>query len=111
LSYTEILAIILGGGSVAAIVSGFMQLVLWKLNRKAHIEDKLDNANKHIEQALKAMLHDRIKWLGKTYITNGYISTEDLRDIIDMHVCYHDMRGNGLLDNIMRQVQALPIRK
>ena len=111
MNHGELLAVILGAGAATAVISGAIQIVLWKLNRRVSKEDKSDTTNKHIERALKVILHDRIKWLGKHYITNGYITTEDLRDLIDMHVCYHDLKGNGLLDNVMKQVKALPIRK
>ena len=107
----EILVIILGSGATAASVTGLLQIMLWKLNRRAAVEDRADGSHKHMECALKAILHDRIKWLGKAHITQGDISTEDLRDLIDMHVCYHELKGNGLLDNVMKQVKMLPIRK
>ena len=107
----DIFALILGGGAVAAIISGVVQIVLWKLNRKALKADKADGALTHLERAIRTLLHDRIKWLGKAYIRAGEVTTEDLRDLIDMHDCYRGLNGNGLLDNIMKQVKALKIKK
>lgn len=108
----ELIAIILGGGCTAAIVSGIVQLVLWKLNRKAAKEDKESDYEKHIKKAVCVILYDRIKYLGRHHIGEGYITAEDLQDIMNMHKCYHDdLDGNGFLDSVMKQVKALPIRK
>ena len=37
---SELLTVILGGGISAAVVSGFVQIVIWRMNRKASQEDK-----------------------------------------------------------------------
>lgn len=108
----ELLMAILGGGASAALVSGFVQMVIWKLNRKATKEDSEDKSDKHIKTALKLLMHDRIKYLGKCYISEKSIDAEDLRDLMAMHKCYHDdLYGNGFLDSVMAQVKTLPIRK
>ena len=36
----EIWVVALGGGFAATIVSGLIQIVMWKLNRKAALDDK-----------------------------------------------------------------------
>ena len=108
----ELVAVILGGGVTAAAVSGVVQILLWRMNRKASKEDTTDKTDKHVKTALKLLMHDRIKYLGKCYISEKSIDSEDLRDLMEMHRCYHDdLNGNGFLDNVMVQVKALPIRK
>lgn len=108
----ELLAIALGGGMAAAIVSGIIQIVMWKLQRKAELEDKSKKNDDYVKTALKILMQDRIKYLGKRYIINGSIDAEDLRDLMEMHKCYHDdLDGNGFLDNVMAQVKKLPIHK
>ena len=110
MSSGELLAIVLGCGGFTALVSGVIQIRLWRLNRKATKEDKSDDYNKHLVAGIRAILHDRIKQLGKKHIASGFISTEDLRDIDAMHECYHDLKGNGFLDVVIKQVKALPIK-
>ena len=60
---------------------------------------------------VRILLYDRIKLLGKSYIERGYITPEELKDLIEMHKVYHDaLNGNGFLDTIMDQVRSLPIK-
>ena len=95
------------GGFAGVIASEIMKVVVWKLNRKAFKEDKNDSAITRFERALCVILLDRIKWLGRDYISKGCISTEDLRDLMEMHNCYHDdLNGNGFLDNVVKQVKV-----
>ena len=102
----ELWTAVLTGGVAAALVSGIFSIVLWKMNRKATKEDKADDT----KVALRILLYDRIKHLGRDYIERGYISSEDLEDIITMHRVYHDnLNGNGFLDSVMAQVKNLPI--
>lgn len=108
----ELLTVILGGGISAAVVSGFVQVLIWKMNRKAAKEDKANDKDDHVKKALCVLLYDRIKYLGRCFIEDGSISPDDLEDILKMHQIYHDdLDGNGFLDNLMKQVVALPIRK
>ena len=105
-------AIIFSCSASAAAVSGVVQVILWKLNRKAAKEDKETTFEKHIKSAVCVILYDRIKYLCRHHIGHGFITAEDLEDIIQMHQVYHDdLNGNGFLDNLMRQVQNLPIHE
>lgn len=102
----EMWTAVLTGGVAAALVSGLFQVVLQKMNRKATKEDKADD----IKVALRILLYAEIKTLGKQYIERGYITSEELEDIIAMHRVYHDnLHGNGFLDKLMEQVLSLPI--
>ena len=125
----NVLYMILGGAVGAAFVSGIFEILKWYLNRRAKQSD--DSATSQLAycaargeeisgikstvEALRVgnriILYDRIKHLGKTYISQREISAEDLEDIIAMHCCYHDdLEGNGFLDDLMKQVRALPIK-
>ncbi len=108
----ELLLTIVGGGSIAAVVSGFVQIILWVLNRKAKKQEKETDYEKHIKNAICVILYDRIKYLGRHHIGEGYITVEDLEDLMKMHISYHDdLDGNGFLDSLMNQVKSLPKRK
>lgn len=121
--------VVLSGASGAAIFAGIFSLFTWLLNRKAakadkaeerkrQAEEKVAMADKNLNQkvdalcvAVRELLYDRIKHLGKSYLDRGYISTEELEDFINMHKIYHNtLEGNGFLDEIVKQVKALPIR-
>lgn len=102
----DILIALIGGGVASAIVGGIFSVIMWRLNRNATKEDKGDD----IRCGLRMILYVEIKQLGKTYIARGSIHGEELEDILAMHRVYHDkLGGNGFLDNLMRQVEMLPI--
>ena len=106
----ELLTAILAGSVGAAIVGGIFSVIMFKLNRKAEKEDKQESKEDDLTSGLRILLYDRIKHLGKSYITRGYITTEELEDLLLMHKIYHDnLKGNGFLDSLMGQVKQLPI--
>ena len=113
----------------AGIVAGLFGIWQWRLNRKAHKEDKAADAKivncaargEEIKQLQKTvdnlvvanrmMLYDRIKHLAKTYIKRGYITVEEYEDLKRMHKVYHnEMNGNGFLDGLMDEVEELEKR-
>ena len=125
----EFLKTFLGGAGGAALVAGLFALIQWKLNRKAQEEDKAANTKvaecatrgeelKELTRmvgvlcvANRTILYDRIKHLGKSYISRGYVTVEELEDLTHMHSVYHDgdkLNGNGFLDSLMETVNKLP---
>lgn len=126
---SEALTIILGGAAGAAFFTGMFSIVQWLLNRWAKKKDTADERRvdecaargEEIKDlkvgvdasnaACRVLLYDRIKHLAKTYIARGYITAEELEDLIAMHECYHTtLNGNGFLDDLMAQVRRLPIK-
>lgn len=102
----DILIAIISGGVASAIVGGLFSVILWRLNRNAAKEDKTDS----VKVALRVLLYDRIKHLGKSYLARGSIHGEELEDLIAMHKVYHnELEGNGFLDELMEQVRHLRI--
>lgn len=128
----DILVGILGGCGVAGGIFTIIQMCMkrkWeKEDRKEGKADKLDEVNKqlatltaqtktlidevsHLKKANKAILSDRIKWLGTKYIEAGEVEFEDRRNLHDLHDAYHnDCGGNGDYDILMRDVDALPLK-
>ena len=115
----------------AALIAGFFGIWQWRLNRKAQKEDKAADTKaancaargaeiKQLQDTVNALivadrtiLYDRIKHLGKSYITRGYVTVEELEDLDLMHSVYHDkdkLNGNGFLDNLMKTVHSLPVK-
>ena len=90
---------ILGSGALSAVISGCFTLMAKKKEK-----------SNSINSGVMIILYDRIKYLGKKYISEGYIVGDDLEDIIKMHEIYHSMGGNGFLDKVMAQVKSLPIK-
>ena len=96
-----ILLAIIGSGALSSLIAGIFNLIQNRKNKK-------DGVSKGVRQ----LLYDRIKHLGRCYISVGEISAEDLEDLMQMHSIYHtDLGGNGYLDNLMEQVKRLPVKR
>lgn len=118
----QVLLAILGGTVGATIVSGVFGLIMWKLNRKAAKEDKAEEKAEKKETdddvlienlivGVRTLMYDRIKHLANSYLRRGWITSEELEDLISMHSVYHnELKGNGFLDSLMERVKSLPVK-
>ena len=127
----EFLKTFLGGAGGAAIVAGLFALIQWRLNRKAHKEDKAAEVQiadcaargKEISDlrdlvngliiAERENFYNLIKEKAKRYIKRGWITVEEYEDLKRMHCVYHDpdkLNGNGFLDALMSEVDHLEKR-
>jgi hypothetical protein len=113
------------GAAGAAIIKGLFDLANWFLNRMARKEDAAEEKEQLDAKELmrrmdilfladRTILYDRIKHLGKSYISRGWLTVEELEDLKLMHKVYHDpdkLNGNGFLDDLMNAVtHTLEIR-
>ena len=119
---TDILIAVLSGGAAVAVIEGVREWLSRRDERKAKKEELaqkniekrlsvLEQQNAVQSEALKYMLFDRIRYLGRRYIAAGEIGFEDRRTLHEMHAVYHDgLGGNGDLDQLMRDVNELKLR-
>ena len=62
-------------------------------------------------QMIKGLGHDRICWLGASYIKQGCITKEDYENLHDyLYLPYKQLGGNGTAERIMREVEKLPLK-
>lgn len=62
-------------------------------------------------QMLMGLGHDRICYLGETYIDRGYISREEFENLHDyLFLPYQKLGGNGTAAKIMAEVDKLPLK-
>lgn len=125
----EVLKMILGGAVGSSIVVGLFGLITWWLNRKAAKADKKESkeeekakqADSEMENikttldnliiAMRTQMYNSIKKDGKEYLQRGSITSEELGDLIQTHIVYHDvLGGNGFLDSLMEKVKQLPVK-
>lgn len=112
MSDTVIVALV---GLVAAVLGGLISQIGEGIRQKRKRKyDKADGKDKDIE-ALKSgqkwLLYDRIRYLGQHYIGAGSVDFDDRRILNEMHKVYHNgLGGNGDLDVLMRDVNALPLK-
>lgn len=61
-------------------------------------------------QLLLGLAHDRIIYLGMTYIQRGYLTPDEYEDFYK-YLCdpYSKFGGNGLAEKVMKEVRRLPV--
>ena len=97
---TAIIIAILGSGLLSTIVNQVCNAI----NRKAE-------ARNGVQQGLRLVLKDRLRFLCIRYIEQDWIYEDELEDLIAMHDCYHStLQGNGYLDELMARAKKLEIK-
>ena len=71
------------------------------------------NENKDVKsQMLIGLAHDRIMFLGMSYVERGYITQDEYENLYDyLYKPYEKLGGNGSAKRVMAEVEKLPIRK
>lgn len=71
------------------------------------------NESKDIKtQMLIGLAHDRIIFLGMSYIERGWISQDEYENLYEyLYKPYEKMGGNGSAKRVMTEVNKLPIHK
>lgn len=76
----------------------------WALMQK--LTDKKDART----QMLVGLAHDRILYLGMSYVQRGYITKDEYENLCDyLYKPYLKMGGNGSAKRVMGEVDKLPL--
>lgn len=77
----------------------------------AYIQTKREKKDARTRM-LVGLAHDRIIYLGMSYIERGYITQDEYENLHDyLYVPYHEMGGNGSAERIMSEINKLELRK
>lgn len=77
----------------------------------AYLSRKIENKDIKTEM-LVGLAHDRIMYLGMSYIERGYITQEEYENLkVYLFEPYEKLGGNGSAKRIMQEVDKLPIHK
>lgn len=88
------------------VISAIASSGLW-----AFIQKKMDKKDAKT-QLLVGMAHDRIIWLGMSYIERGHITQDEYENLIRyLYEPYAALGGNGSAKRIVNEVNKLPIHK
>ena len=104
MSETVLVALLSGG-----IGSGVVGIVLAVLQRKWAKEDRKKDRMDALVSAQKVLMVDRVRHLGKSYISEKEISVGDKENLQEMYKAYKALGGNGHLDTIMKEIDRLPV--
>lgn len=90
---------------ISAIVasSGFWMY----LDKKRGMKERKDPKNR----LLMGLAHDRILYLGISYIKRGSITQDEYENVHCLYDPYREMEGNGSASRIMCEVEKLPIKE
>lgn len=73
----------------------------------SRMQERSDARNK----VLIGLAHDRVIYLGLTYMKRGWISKDEYENLHDyLYIPYKELGGNGSAQRIMEAVKNLPIR-
>ena len=77
----------------------------------AFLSKKLDKKDIKVEMLI-GLAHDRIMFLGMSYVERGYITQDEYENLYDyLYKPYEKLGGNGSAKRVMAEVAKLPIRK
>lgn len=80
----------------------FVTAAVQKKSKKESAEGKM----------LKGLGHDRICYLGASYIKQGFITKDDYENLHDyLYIPYKELGGNGTAEKVMNEVDKLPLVK
>lgn len=92
--------------------SGLWAYIGKRLDAKIALATKHEQDRKAERNLLVGLAHDRIMWLGMSYIDRGYITREEYENINDyLFIPYEKCGGNGSAKKIMHEVRELPLHK
>ena len=77
----------------------------------AYITKRVEKKDVKTEM-LVGLGHDRIMYLGMSYIERGYITSDEYENLYEyLYKPYEKMGGNGSAKRVMNEVNKLPIHK
>lgn len=89
--------------------SGVSSIVVVLLQRKWAKQDKHDERVDALVDANKVLMIDKVRYLGKKYISEGEIHLEDKENLKEMYDAYKRLGGNGHLETVMAEVNHLKV--
>ena len=89
--------------------SGVASVIIACLQRKWAKQDRHDERVDALVDSNKVLMIDRVRCLGKMYISEGEIHLEDKENLIEMYNAYKKLGGNGHLETVMSEINHLKV--
>jgi len=113
---------LLGSGIGVAIVSGVFMLIQSQMQRKSEekaackklTESKIDELIASVDTMKDTnlvVLHDRIKYLARKHIENGFVPYDARQDVLAMYQIYHErLGGNGNVADLVQRFRDVAVK-
>lgn len=108
----EIIIAVLGGSALSALITQVGNYISDRRKRKDAVEDRTEDKDAALKQGIKLLLADKLQYLGLRYIAEGEIAFTNRKMLNEMHSVYHNgLGGNGDFDDLMEELNELPIKR
>lgn len=95
-----------------AVVTLFVGYIGIKIKQREEEKEKQEKERKKeaeaIKQGIRAVLRDRILQAYNHFSRIGKIHIEELENISNMYIAYHNLGGNGVITSIYNRVLKIP---
>lgn len=97
--------------SLTTVLIALLYKRLLTLKKQADEREKADEKrSKALENAMVAMMRDRIFQACRYHMNNGFITTGDLEVLNAMYESYHDLGGDQIATELVHRVNKLDIK-
>ena len=97
--------------SLTTVLIALLYKRLLTLKKQADEREKADEKKaKAIENAMVAMMRDRIFQACRYHMNNGFVTTGDLEVLNAMYESYHDLGGDQIATELVHRVNKLDIK-
>ena len=108
--FTTILVAIFASSGLWSVATLLIQHRLNNKNKQAEEWTELIEEQEKMNKLVLGIGHDRICFLGMSYVNRGYITKDEYEDLVNyLYNPYKNLTGNGTADFIMEKIKDLPI--
>ena len=92
--------------------SGLWSVVTLIIQNKLNCHNKVTEEQNKMNKMVMGLGHDRITFVGMSYVDRGYITKDEYEDLITyLYKPYKDLGGNGTAELVIEKVQSLPMKR
>ena len=91
--------------AVVTIIVGYVGL---KIKKREEEKEKEIEESEAIKNGIRAVLRDRILQAYNHFSRIGKIQIEELENISNMYIAYHNLGGNGVVTSVYNKVLQIP---
>lgn len=98
--------------SLTLLLQGLMTIIVGyvgiKIKKREDDKEKERKESEAIKNGIRAVLRDRILQSYNHFSAKGKIKIEELENISNMYIAYHNLGGNGVVTSIYNRVLEIP---